>query len=98
MKYTPEQIEQAKNTTFYCDELGETLTIGQWWKELMLHLNSEEESFSGKRPFGNSSWKCDPEKALIKAGLLQGEIDEDDDLLDCEDSTALFNEIIRSMK
>lgn len=32
-------------------------TIGEYLKKLLLTLWDEEDGFSGKRPFGNSSWK-----------------------------------------
>lgn len=35
------------------------------------------ECFSGKRPFGNSSWECDIYAALAKAGYIVATFDED---------------------
>jgi hypothetical protein len=37
----------------------------------------ETEGFSGKRPFGNSSWQCDLYAPMIKAGFVPGTLDED---------------------
>lgn len=100
MTFTPEQIQKAKLTTFYCDELGKEVTIGDWWKAMMLELNREEEGFSGKRPLGNSSWKHDAQIALVQAGLIEGEIDEEEGYLNDIDDRgcdALFDAVIRSL-
>lgn len=35
------------------------------------------DEFSGKRPFGYSSWPFDVYTALIKAGFIEGTFDED---------------------
>lgn len=52
-------------------------TIGQYIMILGATLFEEEESFSGKRPFGNSSWIYDAYIPLVKAGIIDGEIDEE---------------------
>lgn len=52
-------------------------TIGEFIALLGAKLFEEEEAFSGKRPFGNSDWITDAYIPLIKAGLIDGEIDED---------------------
>ncbi len=100
MKLTPDQVELAKAVSFYSDDLGKTLTIGEFWKELMCELNREEEGFSGKRPFGNGHWKGAAQAALIQAGFLEGSLDSDGyvDEIDDEGSYALFDAIIRSFK
>jgi len=53
-------------------------TIREYLKALLTTLWNEGEGFSGKRPFGNSGWEYDLYKALIKAGVCQGELDEYD--------------------
>ncbi len=40
----------------------------------------EDEGFDGKRPFGNSGWKNDIVAAMVKAGVLDGLLDEWGDL------------------
>jgi len=37
----------------------------------------EDECFSGKRPFGNSSWQYDLYGPMVKAGIITGQLDED---------------------
>lgn len=75
-------------------------TVGEYLMSLLLELWHEEESFSGKRPFGNSGWKYELYPALIKGGLVKGEIDEEcGDLVDVDREAAdeLIAETIRSL-
>lgn len=51
---------------------------------LLVKVWREDEGFNGKRPFGNSGWKSDVYKALVKAGALEGTLDEDGYLDDCD--------------
>lgn len=44
-------------------------TVRQYFKELLCSLLIEEESFSGKRPFGNSGWQHDFLGPLHEAGF-----------------------------
>ena len=53
-------------------------SIGHYLQNLLLELLKDPEAFSGKRPFGNSSWEYDLYVPLIKAGLIAGVLDEDD--------------------
>lgn len=61
------------------------LTIGGYLIELLSKVWEEEESFSGKRPFGNSGWKYDLRNALVKHGVVDGNIYEEDgyEEIDC---------------
>lgn len=61
-------------------------TIGQYLFKLTETCWMEEESFSGKRPFGNSSWKGEVASALILNKHLDGELDEDGYIKDYDDS------------
>lgn len=49
-------------------------SIKQYLKLLLERVWQEEESFSGKRPFGNSGWSYDLYKPLVIAGMVEGEI------------------------
>lgn len=66
----------------------ECTTIGGYLRDLLVTLMREGESFSGKRPFGNSSWEYDLYKPLIEAKLIAGELDEDGDILDVDVTSA----------
>ena len=52
-------------------------TIRGYLKALLRGLIERGESFSGKRPFGNSGWDYDLFIPLIKAGIVKGSLDED---------------------
>lgn len=57
------------------DEHG---TVRDYLHNLLLTLWREEESFSGKRPFGDSGWQHDVYVPLIKHGFIPGTLDEYD--------------------
>lgn len=65
-------------------DFDEPLTIGQYFKGLLLELWVEGERFSGKRPLGNSGWEFDLYAALVRAGRIEGKFDEDECLDDCD--------------
>ena len=52
-------------------------TIKEYLKELLFVLWDEREGFSGKRPFGNSSWEYDLYVPLIENGVVEGTLDLD---------------------
>lgn len=52
-------------------------TLRNYLRHLLLTLWTEGEMFSGKRPFGNSGWQYDVYAALLRAGVVSGELDED---------------------
>lgn len=51
--------------------------VREYLTELLRRVWVEGEGFSGKRPFGNSSWEFEVYTALVKAGLIEGKFDED---------------------
>lgn len=63
-------------------------TIRDYLITLLATLWDEKESFDGKRPFGNSDWDGDLVVALIQAGAIEGELDEDGYIGSCDDDTA----------
>lgn len=63
--------------SFDCSDFNKILTIRGYLKELLYCLITEQEGFSGKRPFGNSGWTHGLEKAMVEAQLIDGEIDKD---------------------
>lgn len=72
---------------------ADAATVRDYLVELLLTLWIEGEGFSGKRPFGNSSWKYDLYVPLIKAGLIAGKLDEDGYVESCD--RAAGDKIIR---
>ena len=52
-------------------------TVKEYLMTLLKTVLIEEEGFSGKRPFGNSSWMFTLYKPMIQAELIDGGIDGD---------------------
>lgn len=84
---------------FMCGDLGEEVTIRFYLQSLLLTLWIEGESFSGKRPFGNSGWETDIVVPLVVAGVIKGSVDEDGCLEDYDDKAAdmEIQKLIREM-
>jgi len=61
------------------------IAIRDWLEKILTKLMEEEDSFSSKHPFGDSDWMFDLPYALVKAGAVNGDIDEDGDVIDCAD-------------
>lgn len=74
---TKPDYQKILNIKFKSNDLDRTLTIREFFIELLTELWEQEEGFSGKRPFGNGGWKRDVEKALIKAGVIENEDTKD---------------------
>ncbi len=74
-------------------------TVRGYLIELLTELWREESGFSGKRPFGQSGWQSTIELALVKAGVVQGTLDEDGylDTLDDAAAQAVMLEAIREL-
>lgn len=77
---------------------GFDMTLREYFRELVIRLWVEGESFSGKRPLGDSGWECDVYKALIKAGAVDGTLDEDGYVEDCDSRKVdkLVTELLRN--
>lgn len=67
---------------------ADAATIRDYLIKLLATLWDEKEGFDGKRPFGNSDWDSDLIVALIRAGLIEGELDEDGYIESCDDDAA----------
>lgn len=52
-------------------------TVRGYLIRLLAMVWAEGEGFSGKRPFGNSSWEGDIYVALVRGGAIDGGLDED---------------------
>ena len=84
---------------FYCHDLDGEVSIRDYLTTLLLRVWDEGESFSGKRPFGNSGWEYDLYKPLIAANVIKGELDEDGyiDGVDDKAGHAEIERLIREM-
>lgn len=69
--------EEIRNIIFYSGDLGKDVTVSQYFQAIIEALWEEGESFSGKRPLGNSGWTADIIAGLIKEGLVKGKLNED---------------------
>jgi hypothetical protein len=67
---------------------ADAATIREYMKTLLRKVIREGESFSGKRPFGNSGWKSEMFFPLVKAGVIDGALDEDGYLNGCNNAAA----------
>ena len=70
---TPEQVLSCPMESNDAD----VSTIRDYLVSLLAAVWTEGEGFSGKRPFGNSSWEYDLYIALAKAGMVAIVLDED---------------------
>ena len=59
------------------DNDARAATIKDYLIALLRKLWADGESFSGKRPFGNSGWDQDLTIPLVVAGVIDGTMDED---------------------
>lgn len=93
-------LEEIKNIKFYCDDLYKDVTIRDYLVKLLEKLWIEQECFNGKRPFGNSGWESDLMKPLIECGAIDGTLDEDGYIEDCDNKKGdeIILEIIKSLK
>ena len=88
---TPEQTRQVLDTRMQPNDAGAT-TIREYLAKIVEQVWQEGECFSGKRPFGNSSWQWEVHQALFEAGLVEGELDKYGDLEDYDRATG--NELV----
>lgn len=93
-----------KNISFKDPALPyEEITIEEWLKLLLLSLWDEREQFSGKRPFGESSWDFRIYEQFIKHKVIEGTLDEHGYVQDCSDEEMqkadhIIERIIRDWK
>lgn len=60
-------------------KVSKGVTIRSYLKSLLVTLWDDPESFSGKRPFGNSGWQYDLYLPLIKANVVSGRVSSDEE-------------------
>jgi hypothetical protein len=78
---------------------GQRQTIKGYLMELLATLWREGDSFSGKRPFGESGWQYPVYISLVKVGVLEGGFDKYDTLIDFDRKKAdqMISELINSL-
>lgn len=76
--FVPKGDADALDVLFEHQDLGK-VSVREFFRQLLSTLWEEEDSFSGKRPFGNSCWQYDLYIGLIDAGFLEGKVFRDED-------------------
>lgn len=87
MTTSPEVCEQVLAVELEPTSDFGAVTIREALFMLLAKVWEEEADFSGKRPFGNSSWQYDFSEALINANIV-GEGEDDDAFRMVEDAIA----------
>jgi len=76
---------------------GKTTTLREVFKLFLTALVVEGESFSGKRPLGNSDWEGALGEGLVEAGIIHGEVTEKDIFFDWDDFNTTLIEAIKQL-
>ena len=74
----------------------EAKTIGDYLRLLLIAVWEQGEVFSGKRPFGNSGWEGELYEPLIRAKVVDGQIDSDGyiDTVDQDEADEIITDLI----
>lgn len=72
----------------FVNDLDREMSLREYLCALLAKLWEEGESFSGKRPFGNSGWDYDVYTFLVKGGAVAGELDDDGYIVDFDRTAA----------
>lgn len=70
------EIPFRENSIF---EDSDTTTFRELFHDLLFCVLAQGEGFSGNRPYGNSSWQCNLDRALVDIGAVKGKITRDED-------------------
>jgi hypothetical protein len=84
---TPEKIRQVLALDITGNDAG-AATVREYLLRLLSDVWREEESFDGKRPFGNSGWKEEIYRPLIAAGLMTGLLGKNGFIWELDEDTA----------
>lgn len=76
MTVTP---KAALDMVFTANDRDQKMTYRAYFNDLLTQVFSESESFSGKRPFGNSGWDFSLICGLVEIGAVAGDYDDGPD-------------------
>lgn len=81
------------------DNQANVVTVRDYLKQLLIEVWDKGESFSGKRPFGNSGWEYDLYYVLVKNGYVTGYINQYGEVEDAnfDHANRLIFDAIRSL-
>lgn len=65
------------------DHSEDPITFREYLRLLLAEL-WVDHNFSAKRPFGNSGWHYDIYEAMVRAGMVRGSFNDDDELEDVD--------------
>lgn len=71
--------KQALDRDFEAHDRDGVMTYRKYFNDLLTQLFAEGESFSGKRPFGNSGWDYSLTLGLVVMGAIPGDEDGPED-------------------
>ena len=94
-KVTEEQVLKAAAAMITFSDLN--MTVADFFRNCMLALWEEEDGFSGKRPICDSGWSIGITEALVRAKVVKGEIDADNDLVYNSYDSKEVDEIIKAV-
>lgn len=69
------KILAAIDAPFECFDFDDPITFRQWCATVLTKLYDVDESFGGKRPFGNSGWSYYLAKPFVAARIIEGDED-----------------------
>jgi hypothetical protein len=73
---TPEEAKYLLSLPLQQPNDARVKTIREYLQKLLTKVLEEGESFSGKRPFGNSGWHYELYFPLVQANLVKGTIED----------------------
>lgn len=72
-------VREALDTIFkFQDFYHAEITLREYLLEILRELWIEQDSFSGKRPLGNSGWAADIGDQLVRKHFINGTLPEDE--------------------
>jgi len=69
-------LDNVLNDEFHPVDFDDPVTVRAYLAEFLVALFEQGESFSGKRPFGNSGWENEILVPLVRQGAIKGRIHE----------------------
>jgi hypothetical protein len=73
------------STKRFVGDLNKEVTLLEYLRALLHKLIKEQDSFSGKHPFGNSGWHHDLYAFLVQSKAIRGH-------LDCEGNLDVYDD------
>ena len=88
-------VPEILKLTFNSYDLGKTVSVKEFFIELLLKLWEEKEEFNGKRPFGNSRWDIQLLICLVSNKVISGKLDDDGCVIEKDENE--FNTVVAKL-